>query len=116
MQVKDLVKKFKLQVAGGQKGLDREVSEGYCGDLLSEVMGNAPAGCAWMTVQGHQNIVAVAVLREMAAIVITGGQKPDAETIEKADQEGIPVLQYPDSSFRLAGRLFSAGVGNPPAE
>jgi predicted transcriptional regulator len=116
MQVKDLVEKFKLQVAGGQKGLDREVTEGYCGDLLSEVMGNAPAGCAWMTVQGHQNIVAVAVLREMAAIIITGGQKPDAETIQKADKEGIPILQWPDSSFRLAGRLFSAGIGNPGSE
>jgi predicted transcriptional regulator len=113
MRVKDLVEKFKLQVAGGQKGLDREVTEGYCGDLLSEVMGNAPAGCAWMTVQGHQNIVAVAVLREIAAIIITGSQTPDDDTIKKADQEGIPILLWPHSSFRLAGRLFSAGVGNP---
>ena len=66
-----------------------------------------------MTVQGHQNIVAVALLREMAAIIITGGQKPDADTLQKADQEGIPVLQCLDSSFRLAARLFSAGIGNP---
>lgn len=116
MLVKDLLEKFDLAVAGGKSGLDREVTEGYCGDLLSEVMGNAPAGCAWMTVQGHQNIVAVAVLREMAAIVITGGQIPDAETIQKADQEGIPILQWPDSSFSLAGRLFGAGVGNPATE
>lgn len=116
MRVKDLVEKFKLHVAGGQKGLEREVTEGYCGDLLSEVMGNAPAGCAWMTVQGHQNIVAVALLREMAAIIITGGRKPDAETIQKADLEGIPILQWPDSSFRLAGYLFGAGIGNPSAE
>ncbi len=112
MRVKDLVEKFKIEVAGGQEGLDREITEGYCGDLLSEVMGNAPIGSVWMTVQGHQNIVAVAVLREMAAIIITGGQKPDAETIQKADQEGIPILQWPDSSFRLAGQLFSAGIGN----
>ena len=116
MRVKDLVEKFKIEVAGGQEGLDREITEGYCGDLLSEVMGNAPVGSVWMTVQGHQNIVAVAVLREMAAIIITGGQKPDAETIQKADQEGIPILQWPDSSFRLAGQLFSAGIGNPAAE
>ena len=116
MLVKDLVEKFELNVAGGENGLDREVTEGYCGDLLSDVMGNAPAGCAWMTVQGHQNIIAVAVLREMATIVITGGQKPDAETIEKANQEGIPVLQWPGSSFRLAGQLFSAGIGKPEAE
>ncbi|MGD8990845.1 MAG: DRTGG domain-containing protein [Desulfobacterales bacterium] len=115
MLVQDLVEKFELTVAGGENGLGREVTEGYCGDLLSEVMGNAPAGCAWMTVQGHQNIIAVAILRKMAAIVITGGQKPDAETIEKANQEGIPVLQWPGSSFRLAGQLFSAGIGNPEA-
>lgn len=113
MLVKDLVEKFELEVAGGQNGLDREVTEGYCGDLLSDVMGNAPAGCAWMTVQGHQNIVAVALLREMAAIVITGGQRPDAETIQKANQEDIPILLWSHSSFRLAGRIYGAGVGNP---
>ena len=112
MQVKDLVDKFDLFIAAGKQGLDREVMAGYCGDLLSEVMGNAPAGCAWMTVQGHQNIIAVALLREMAAIIITGGQKPDEETIQKANQEGIPILLWSDSSYHLAGRIFSAGVGN----
>jgi predicted transcriptional regulator len=116
MLVKDLVEKFDLSVAAGEKALDREVMDGYCGDLLSEIMGNAPAGCAWLTVQGHQNIVAVAVLREMAAIIITGGQEPDEETIAKANQEGIPILLWPNSSFRLAGHIFSAGVGNPAAE
>lgn len=116
MVVKDLVEKFELEVAGGQNGLDREVNEGYCGDLLSEVMGNAPAGSVWMTVQGHQNIVAVAVLREMAAIIVTGGHQPDAETIQKADLENIPILQWPGSSFQLAGRLFGAGVGKSAAE
>jgi hypothetical protein len=63
MRVKDLVKKFNLPIAAGKNGLEREVKSGYCGDLLSEVIANAPEGCAWMTVQGHQNIVAVAVLR-----------------------------------------------------
>jgi predicted transcriptional regulator len=112
MLVKDLVEKFDLSIAAGKNGLDREIMDGYCGDLLSEIMGNAPAGCVWLTVQGHQNIVAVAVLREMAAIIITGGQQPDEDTIEKADQEGIPILLWPNSSFSLAGRIFSAGIGN----
>ena len=116
MLVSDLVEKFDLKVAAGKKGLGREVLDGYCGDLLSEVMANAPEGCAWLTVQGHQNIVAVAVLRNMAAIIITGGQIPDNETIKKADHEDIPILQWPDSSFSLAGRIFSAGIGKPASK
>ena len=112
MTVKDLVEHFGLQVVAGEKGLDRQVEDGYCGDLLSEIMGNAPEGSVWLTIQGHQNIVAVAVLREMAAIIITGGQTPDDETLQKADQEGIPILLWSDSAYRLAGLLYSKGVGS----
>lgn len=111
MIVQELVDKLALTVAGGAKGLGRRVDGGYCGDLLSDVMGNAPERSVWLTVQSHQNIVAVAVLREMAAIVLTGGIQPDKETLEKADQEEVPVLLYPGSSFDLAVRLHQAGIG-----
>jgi len=111
MRVRELVEGFNLKVIAGELGLDREVKGGYCGDLLSDVMAKAPVGCIWMTVQGHLNIVAVAVLREMAAIVITGGREPDVETVQKADQEHLPVLTSPFSAFELAGRLYALGVG-----
>jgi hypothetical protein len=114
--VNDLVERFGLQVVTGEKGLDRQVEDGYCGDLLSEIMGNAPEGCVWLTIQGHQNIVAVAVLRDMAAIIITGGHTPDDETLDKANQEGIPILLWPDASYKLAGQLYAIGIGNPTHE
>lgn len=110
MTVKDLVDKFGLKAAAGEKGFDRMVKSGYCGDLLSDVMGNAPEGCVWLTIQGHQNTIAVAVLREMACIVITGGHEPDTDTIEKAGKEGIPLLLWPGSAYALAGSIYSAGI------
>ncbi len=109
MNVKELVEQFDLHVAVGQNQLDPQVQGGYCGDLLSDVMANSPIGCVWLTVQTHQNIVAVAVLREMAAIILTGGQAPDEETIAKAETEGIPVLLWPGSSFELSGKFLQAG-------
>jgi ferredoxin len=111
MTVKDLVERLDLQVVAGQKGLDRQVEDGYCGDLLSEIMANAPQSCVWLTIQGHQNIVAVAVLRDIAAIMVTGGQTPDDETLQKANEEKIPILLWPDSAYQLAGRLYAMGVG-----
>ncbi len=112
VSVKDIVEKMNLQVAAGKEGLDRKVPDGYCGDLLSEIMGKSPEGCIWITVQGHQNIVAVAVLREMAAIVISGDHQPDADTLEKADKEGIPLLLSPASSYQLSGQMYQMGIGS----
>jgi predicted transcriptional regulator len=112
VNVKQFVEQFNLYIAAGQNNLDRQIQGGYCGDLLSDVMANAPIGGIWLTVQAHQNIVKVAVLREMAAVVLTGGQAPDQETIERANQEGLPILMWPGSAFDLAGQAHSAGVAN----
>src|SRR5512137_2814892 len=106
MKVAQLVEWFGLEVAAGSAGLEREVHAGYCGDLLSDVMANAPAGCIWLTVQGHVNIVAVAQLREMGAIVLTGDRDPDPDTVQRADLQGIPLLRRRRSSYELAGELY----------
>ena len=113
MDVKKLVDRFNLHVAAGQDKLDRQIESGYCGDLLSDVMANAPDGCIWLTVQTHQNIVPVAVLHGMAAVILTGGQEPDQETIEKANEAGIPILMWPKSAFDFAGQVCSAGLIKP---
>ena len=115
MKTQDLIDRFGLTAAAGKAGADREIAGGYCGDLLSEVMANAPIGCVWMTIQVHQNIVAVAVLREMAAIVLAMDNQPDPETCEKADREKIPILLYSGSSYELAGKLYAAGIVNETA-
>jgi len=105
MIIRKLAEHLGLKASAGENGLDRQITGGYCGDLLSDVMSKAPEGCIWLTVQTHQNIVAVAVLRKIAAIVITGGNLPDKQTREKADQERIPILLCSDSGFDLAAKI-----------
>jgi predicted transcriptional regulator len=107
VNVKEFVDRFNLHVAAGQNKLDRQIRGGYCGDLLSDVMANAPTGCIWLTVQAHQNIVNVAVLHDL-----TGGQTPDQETIDRANKEGIPLLMGSHSAYDLAGQAVVAGLVN----
>jgi predicted transcriptional regulator len=111
VKVREIQERFGLSVACGGNGLDREVAGGYCGDLLSDVMAHAPKGGIWMTIQSHQNILAVAVLRELSAIVLVNGRTPDQETAKRADEEGIPILVHQGGSFDLAGRLYENGIG-----
>jgi predicted transcriptional regulator len=102
---------FHLELAAGREGSGREVKGGYCGDLLSDVMANSTQGAVWLTIQSHQNIVAVAVLKELAAIIMVNGRLPDEDTKAKADDEGIPILLSHLSAYELAGQLYEAGIG-----
>jgi serine kinase of HPr protein (carbohydrate metabolism regulator) len=115
MRVKDIREDLQLELAAGENGLDHEVEGAYCGDLLSDVMANCEKGSAWITIQGHQNIVAVAVLREMAAIILSNGRVPDPETRAKADAENIHILLSSLRAYQLAGRLYEMGIGRTGA-
>ncbi len=115
MKVEEIQKRLQLQVVGGGRGLAQEVTGGYSGDLLSDVIANAGKGALWLTVQSHPNIVAVAVLRELSGIILTNGRQPDEVTKAKADEEGVPLLLSPLTSYQLAGKLYELGVGRAPA-
>ncbi|MFN3534076.1 MAG: DRTGG domain-containing protein [Desulfatiglandales bacterium] len=106
LNVENLVKAMNLEVVAGAHHLNKRVKGGYCGDLLSDVMANSKEGDVWITVQTHQNIVAVAVLKEHAAIIIAGNREADPESIEKAEKEGIPLLRSPLNGFLVSGMLY----------
>lgn len=111
MDLADIVQSLELQVCAGSDRLaEKEVTGGYACDLLSYVMAKAKEGNLWLTVQGHPNIVAVASLVNLAGIVVTEGSKIDPATMEKADQEGIPLLTTPLATYEVAGRLYALGV------
>jgi predicted transcriptional regulator len=69
-------------------------------------MGNAKEGQIWITLQTHQNIIAVGSLKDIAAIIIVKGLVPDADTIEKSNIENIPVLSTVLDTYNITGKLF----------
>ena len=85
---------------------------GYSSDLLSCVMAGAKKGHLWITLQAHLNIVAVAALNEVAAIIITENAQPDAASIAKANQQGVILLSTPQSTYEVNGMLWELGIRN----
>lgn len=83
---------------------------GYTSDLLSCVMAGAKNDYLWITLQAHLNIVAVAALLEVAAIIITENAQPDPATIEKANQQGVILLSSPHPSYEIDGKLWEMGI------
>ncbi|MEG0326321.1 MAG: hypothetical protein RR618_07290, partial [Cellulosilyticaceae bacterium] len=105
MQVKTIVDLMNLKVICGEAYLDNEIEGGYIGDLLSFVMSHAKEKNIWITIQGHINSMAVASLLGLSAIVLSENSMADTEMIEKALEEGIPILGTAHSSFDFACHL-----------
>ena len=110
MNVAEAAQKIQGTLMAGAAAADREIRGGYASDLLSDVMGNSREGDLWVTLQKHVNIVAVAQLNGLAAIVLVNGRKPEADTQARADEIGIPIISTPLQAFDAVGILFSEGV------
>jgi len=106
MTTEQIVKALGLKVYTTCDMNKQEVTGGYVSDLLSDVMGHAKEGEVWITLQSHTNVVAISSLKELAAIVLVKGIEPDQAVLEKAEEEGIPVLGTLEDTFTISGKLF----------
>ena len=110
MTVREMLKEAELEVKAGADHLDTEVTGGYSADLISAVMANAKQGNVWITWHVHPNIVAAAVVTKLAAIILISSRQPEQETIQKAQQEGIPILVSRLPAFEVIGKLYGMGI------
>jgi len=109
--VREIVEKLSLSVSCGDDRLDEKITGGYVSDLLSDVMANSSPGNVWITMQAHTNVVAVASLKELAAIIVVQGRQPGDDTVERARSEKVTILGTTLPAFALAGKLYEAGIG-----
>lgn len=104
MTVFEFGEKFNLKMLN--KGTDREIVGGFCGDLLSWVMANAQENNVWFTVMGNINSIAVASLNDVACIVLCQGSSVNPDALKKATEEGINILSTEKSMFEMSGLLY----------
>lgn len=106
--IERLTKGGRFEIVNGGTDGEREVTGAYCCDLLSIAMGRAPEGCAWVTVMGNINTLAVAALTDAACIILAEGVTPDETFIRKAGEQDISVLRTELPVFEGAMELHQA--------
>ncbi len=112
MNLQDIITKLDLKTLSS---VEKDLSSnkpacGYSSDLLSCVMAGAPKKSIWITLQAHGNIIAVATLLDLSAVIITEGAIPDETTIEKANEEGVVLLSTSLPTYAVVGQLWEMGL------
>lgn len=110
MKLSDIRDQLGFKVLTSTHGEDTEISGLYCSDLLSWVMANAKNGNAWVTVQVHNNILAVASLLELACIIIPEGIEVEHAIVEKAEDEGIAIFTTDLGTYDVFKKFYEAGL------
>lgn len=111
MNVRELMPLIEAHALTGEAGLDNPVSAGYACDLLSWVMAHGREHMAWITVQTHMNVIAVATLHEMSCVIVPEGIRVEEPVAAKAAEEGVAVLSSPLTAYEISGRMHARGVG-----
>jgi hypothetical protein len=106
MTIENIIQELNLEIYTGADKLQRPVKGAYASDLLSDVMGRAKEGELWITMQTHKNIIAVASLKDIAAVLIVNGGKPDEDTLITAESEGVVLLGTRERAFASCGKLY----------
>lgn len=104
--LKQLIEELKFECLSGKAYLDRMPKWAYSSDLLSDVMGKAEPGMLWVTSQVHKNIVAVASLIELSAIIVVNERKVDPEVLLHAEEEEVVIIASGLPAFQTVGLLF----------
>jgi hypothetical protein len=111
MTLQDIVARLDLTRLTAERDFSQvEPKSGYASDLLSCVMAGARHHGVWVTLQSHTNIVAVAALLELGAVIITEGTRPDQDTIDKANEEEVNLFLTDKPTFWVTGRLWEMGL------
>jgi len=107
LRLSDLCNELALENLTPALPLDREVRAALVGDLLSDVLGAAKPGDLWVTVQRHQNVVAVAKVTDLAAVILARDVRPTADVITMALEQEIVLLASSLPAFDVCGRLYA---------
>lgn len=84
---------------------DIEVTGIYICDLLSWAMSHAKKGDAWITIINNSNVPAVAMLTDVACVILPENIQGDPVTLKKAETNGITIIGTKYNSFEICKLL-----------
>jgi serine kinase of HPr protein (carbohydrate metabolism regulator) len=111
MNLQTIIDKLELTVLTEPRDFASVIPKGgYTSDLLSCVMAGAKSNNIWVTLQAHMNIIAVASMLDVAAVIITENAQPEPNVITKANEQNIILLSTSKFSYEICGKLWELNL------
>jgi predicted transcriptional regulator len=110
LKLREVKEILNADVIVGENELDMEVKTAFGADLMSDVLAFAKGGSLLLTGLTNTQVIRIANVMDIAAIILVRGKKPQAEAISLAKEFQIPILTTKYILFETAGRLYTKGI------
>lgn len=110
MELEEIIKIVDGTLLNPQAELTVQIRGGIGADLMSDVLAASQPDAILLTGLTNPQVVRTAQMADIRAIIFVRDKKPQAETLNIASQENIPLITSPFGMFELCGRLHQAGL------
>lgn len=110
MQLRDVLAALGARLISPNVDSHAEVRAGFAADLMSDALRYDLSGALLVSGLANPQVVRTAEMADVVAILMVRGKTPPPETLELAEEIGIPFLGTDLTMFESCGRLFAAGL------
>ena len=110
MKISEVRDILNAEVVVGDNQLDKTVDAAGGADLLEDILVALADGSVFLTGVVSEQVLRIAKLAGVGAVVFVRGKKPDKAAIDLAKSYDIPVLLTDYSMFVASGRLYLNGL------
>lgn len=110
MNLLEISELLKGEVLYGVELLDREFSDAYGTDLLSDVLAYAKSKTLLLTGLVNNQAVRTAEMLDIGAIIVVRGKRVEQQTIDLAEECNIPLIRTEKTMFESCGILYKHGI------
>lgn len=110
MKISEIRDILKATVLAGEDQMDDEIMGGGSADLMEDVLAAVAKGAVLLTGLNTDQVIRIARVAGVKAVVFVRGKKPDQKIIDMAQSYNLPVLLTRYSLFVASGRLYMNGL------
>lgn len=88
----------------------KDIAGAMGADLMSDVLASIQPDAILLTGLCNPQVVRTALIADIRAIVFVRGKNPARETIDLANEEGIPLVTTKAGLFEACGILYNVGL------
>ena len=110
MKLKEIQKLLDADVLSGHEYLDREVTNAFAADLMSDVLAFVDDKTLLLTGLTNPHTIRTAEMMDINSIVFVRGKKPDDETLKMAEENQVVTMTTKNIMFVASGILYGKGL------